>query len=104
MSRASSVDSAVVLNPGLIKLYSTTEARCEAAEAGDMLSYMTADSCSTIEAIEPDFNDDGGSLCFYVLRAFLPALPGKCRYTDLRVKLPPGGGRDLTHWHRRDAC
>ena len=54
-----------------------------------MLPYMTADSCSTIEAIEPDFNDDGGSLCFYVLRAFLPALPGGCRHADHKVKLLP---------------
>ena len=63
----------------------------EAAEAGYMLSYMTADSCSTIEAKEPEFNDDGGSLCFYVLRAFLPALLGACRHTDHGIKLPPVG-------------
>ena len=29
-------------------------------------------------------------LCFYVLRAFLPSLPGRCRHTDHGVKLLPG--------------
>ena len=70
---------------------STAEARCEAAEAGYILYYMTADSCSTMEAIEPSFNDGGGSLCFYVLCAFLPALLGACRHTDHGIKLPPVG-------------
>ena len=28
-------------------------------------------------------------LCFYVLRAFLPSLPGRCRHTDHGVKLLP---------------
>ena len=70
---------------------STAEARSEAAEAGDILPYMTGDSCSTIETTELSFNDDGGSLYFYVLRAFLPALLGACRHTDHGIKLPPVG-------------
>ena len=30
-------------------------------------------------------------LCFYVLRAFLPSLPARCRNADLKLKLPPVG-------------
>ena len=29
-------------------------------------------------------------LCFYVLRAFLPSLPGWCRHADPGIKTPPG--------------
>ena len=28
-------------------------------------------------------------LCFYVIRAFLPSLPGGRRYADLGIKSPP---------------
>ena len=31
-------------------------------------------------------------LCFYVLGAFLPSLPGWCRDADPLIKTPPGGG------------
>ena len=31
------------------------------------------------------------SLCFYVLRAFLPSLPAPCACADHRIKTPPGG-------------
>ena len=29
------------------------------------------------------------TLCFYVLGAFLPSLPGWCRHADLRIETPP---------------
>ena len=71
---------------------STAEARCEAAEAGDILSYMTGDSCSTIEAIEPSFYFFM-SLCFYVLRAFLPGscAPGRVPSRGSRNQITAGG-------------
>ena len=36
-------------------------------------------------------------LCFYVIRSFLPSLPGGRRHTDLGIKTPP----DSWKWWRR---
>ena len=32
------------------------------------------------------------TLCFYVLGAFLPSVPGRARHADLLIKTPPGAG------------
>ena len=54
--------------------------------------YMPRGSrCCHVAAVGPS-GAPFTALCFYVLGAFLPSLPGWCRHADPRIKSPPESG------------